>query len=238
MEDNKFVPADTQCPQKPRGRKKAANKTKPSSPADTASNLRDAKGENVVVQPEKKRTRKSKAKNTSNAEPESIPAMSRPSAAACGFTTEGLTDSEVMEKLGGDVGLEPAPKRSKGEGKVSRKRKMCPPPMDNEDDVAHAAKVAKVKTSKSTKGKTKASGTGNAPSNETTNSGTASSSTPGNSDATTPTMTAKELQKVEQRKKQSRKSSAYHVAVRKAKNEGKTKEEQLAAGKAVSWRRL
>jgi hypothetical protein len=46
--------------------------------------------------------------------------------------------------------------------------------------------------------------------------------------------TARDIARAAAKAKVSRKSSAYHKAALKAKKEGKTKEEIVAAGKAVS----
>lgn len=86
-----FIRPDVQCPQKPRGRKKTIK---------TA------------------------------AEPESKPlTTSRPSAAACGFDTVGMSDLEVQQRLQQCYGDNVPPKPKKG-GKVGDK-------VDNPDGVEH-----------------------------------------------------------------------------------------------------
>ena len=95
MMDNKFVNPDAQCPKKPRGRKK-----KNHTPADTDHTAIDSK-------------------NTQAAE--STAARSRPSAAACGFSTTHMTDAEVHERL--DAMKKGQVSAAKASSKRSRKHK-------------------------------------------------------------------------------------------------------------------
>ena len=95
MMDNKFVNPDAQCPKKPRGRKK-----KNHTPADTDHTANDSK-------------------NTQAAE--STAARSRPSAAACGFSTTHMTDAEVHERL--DAMKKGQVSAAKASSKRSRKHK-------------------------------------------------------------------------------------------------------------------
>ena len=104
MTANMFVNPDNQCPKKPRGRKKKENNNN-----NNNNNNNPKHSDAIVEQP-------SKSKRRRNAE-----TQPRPSAAACGFSTEGMTNAEIFQRLEGAVdsegGAEPA------EVKVPRRRK-------------------------------------------------------------------------------------------------------------------
>lgn len=297
MKESDFVPAATQCPQKPRGRKKGKKAALPpiASQPDMSNQpekettakkrrTRTKKDDNTSNQPEQKTTTKTKGTKSTKADSTAVPDtsnFSRPSAAACGFSTEGMTDSQVKEKLNSMScpDPEPTPKRRKGNGKGTRKGKRgLPKPSDNEAEemkevpakVAKKTKIpasveatvtrdakpkAKAKATAKNKGKPRsrktasrnASSSGSAPSGTMTaraNHAAGANHAAANDDngevdgapETPPTgPTADEIRKAENKKRLSRKSSAYHKAALKAKKQGLTKEEIAAVGKAVSW---
>ena len=291
MKESDFVPAATQCPQKPRGRKKGKKAALPpiASQPDMSNQpekettvkkrrTRTKKDDNTTNQPEQETVTKTKGTKSKKADSTAVPdtsSFSRPSAAACGFSTEGMTDSQVKEKLNSMPcpDPEPTPKRRKGNGNGTRKGKIgLPKPCDNEAEEtkevpAKVAKKTKIPASveatvtRDAKPKAKAKATAKnkrKPRSRKTASSNASSS--GSSPSETMTAraddaaanddngevegtpetpptgpTADEIRKAENKKRLSRKSSAYHKAALKAKKQGMTKEEIAAVGKAVSW---
>ena len=88
------VPATVQCPQKPRGRKKA-KKSEAGAPSSVDKEP-EKETKTTVEQPErrKRKSRKVAAVETVGSN------TGRPSAAACGFSTEGMTDAQVADRLG------------------------------------------------------------------------------------------------------------------------------------------
>ena len=258
MQQDSFVPKNIQCPQKPRGRKKT------------------------------------KVPKEQVPEP---PKFVRPSAAACGFSTVGMTDEEVQKKLQ-DLNLIPADeagdtqtkrskkrvkavegekvggeeqeegiktKRQKGskvdeqegsrssrvEEQPKRKREMKQShetktdqldkklrKMKNGDVPKHtpcgskasgsagsAGEVFKDKGKKNKGKKDKGKEEGKANEKEAATTNTEAELTDAEK--------AKAARQAEAKARVSRKSSAYHTAVRAARLAGKSKEEQTAAGKAV-----
>jgi len=114
------VPALVQCPQKPRGRKKA-QKSEPSKPSSVDKEP-ETEPKTTVEQPER---RKSKSRKVAAVE---TVGSNRPSAAACGFSTEGMTDAQVAERLESqhastDIELS-APKKKQRKAKRSNKRQV------------------------------------------------------------------------------------------------------------------
>ena len=231
-----FVNADVQCPKKPRGRKKKSNE-----------------------------------------KPEQVSAP-RPSAAACGFSTEGMSDQEVWKKLQDTYGTTPANEgMEKPSGTNKRKKNaakdVVSTAVDNTETKKHkkakvevehhdVAKASRASASsrekldvkpkepsrasaswhetpdiKPKKSKRKRGPSKQAPAKEPSSS------------APAPKRKAKKLSEdeIQQQEAQraaaakqaakarvSRKSSAYHKAALAAKKNGASKEEQVAAGKAVS----
>lgn len=102
-----FVDPLTQCPQKPRGRKKGngkkkANEPQPEPAAASKTSTRKPRGtKREAAEPgeqiEKPKNKRARGKSN-NAEASAV-GTGRPSAAACGFSTAGLTDAEVMERI-------------------------------------------------------------------------------------------------------------------------------------------
>ena len=218
-----FVNADVQCPKKPRGRKKKSNE-----------------------------------------KPEQVSAP-----AACGFSTEGMSDQEVWKKLQDTYGTTPANEgMEKPSGTNKRKKNaakdVVSTAVDNTETKKHkkakvevehhdVAKASRASASsresrasaswhetpdiKPKKSKRKRGPSKQAPAKEPSSS------------APAPKRKAKKLSEdeIQQQEAQraaaakqaakarvSRKSSAYHKAALAAKKNGASKEEQVAAGKAVS----
>ena len=254
MQKDGFVPKDIQCPQKPRGRKKS--------------------------------------KVPKEQDPE--PPKGRPSAAACGFSTVGMTDEEVQKKLqalklvpADDTGYtQPKRARSKGEkvlketgsegqdaeikikkakkgSKVDEKEGSSANDLEQEEAKHVKKRERKVKRSHETKADQpdkkprKTSAKGDVPNRtplESKASGSADkvlggkerkdkgkkgkaneerAATANTEGERTDAEKATAARKAEAKARVSRKSSAYHAAVRAAKQAGKSKEEQVAAGKSV-----
>ena len=128
MDDEKAVFVDplTQCPQKPRGRKKGngkkkANEPQPEPAAASKTSTRKPRGtKREAAEPgeqiEKPKTKRARGKSN-NAEASAV-GTGRPSAAACGFSTAGLTDAEVTERINATA-TSPAPSVAP---KASKKR--------------------------------------------------------------------------------------------------------------------
>jgi hypothetical protein len=92
MNADAFIHPDTQCPKKQRGRKKKQSNTQ--TPSNTEPEVAKDQGHGEV----EPRKRKGKTALPTGAQNSS---SDRPSAAACGFSTEGMTDAEVRNKLQG-----------------------------------------------------------------------------------------------------------------------------------------
>lgn len=227
-----FVKPDVQCPQKPRGRKK---------------------------------------KQTS--EPPKQVCPPRPSAAACGFSTEGMSDEEVWKKIKATYGQGAIPSANEGieEPSVTTKRKKS----IAKDPVNTAVETETKKCKKARRSKSKkVIEVENHEVAKASTSSAASSKKPDvkpkkskrrrrqskqalaeecNSSSQSRKRKAGKLseEEIQQQEKEraaaakqaakqaakariSRKSSAYHKAVLAAKKNGASKEEQVAAGKAVS----
>ena len=241
MDGSSFVAPDTQCPQKPRGRKK-------SKPADPATKTPASE------RPEKSKGKPATAKNAI--------ASSRPSAAACGFSTHHMTDEQVAERLEKErlpptEHTEPEPAPTKG-----RTTKKRPAHVEVEADNCIPCKVPKVSQTGKKRGKKNKKDTtevehaeekparskrsrkskpskNEAPSASSTTHDTADAAVPAN--VADPGLTepdpraeARAAAKAAQKAKFSRKSSAYHKAALAAKKRGATPDEIKAAGKAVS----
>lgn len=254
MRESHFIPANTQCPQKPRGRKR----TKPVQPEHTsepatraARKPRGFKDQTSVEQPEQEaEPRRGRANKRSIAD---AAETGRPSAAACGFSTVGLTDAHIQERLAANAGNpEPESKRTKkqrrnagGPGdkevepkegvpskcsKVSRKKvgRGAEAPSVNEETTKRRRKAAQRTNAKveENKSSASASASGRAPANAETDR----HREPPQTEAV-----AKAAARAAAKAKASRKSAAYHKAAKEAKIQSKTKDEIAAAGKAVSW---
>ena len=110
-----FVDPLTQCPQKPRGRKKGTAKAKAQpSKAEPAESTKSKKPRGTKRQAAEQGEQVDKKSNTAEA-------STRPSAAACGFSTEGMTDAEVQDKLNANAMLaeRKQTRKRKGRGKVA-----------------------------------------------------------------------------------------------------------------------
>lgn len=95
MDECSFVQPDTQCPKKPRGRKKKGTKTDTATVAEPT----EVKGQTTTsAEHDEVKPRKRRGKTASSTE-EQLPTSSRPSAAACGFSTVGMSDGEVDKKI-------------------------------------------------------------------------------------------------------------------------------------------
>ena len=221
-----FVSPDVQCPKKPKGRK----------PRKTTE----------------------KAEKTATAVPP------RPSAAACGFSTVGMSDKDVYEKLKQTYGDEAGSsgkdtkKRSSSAGKKLEDSKQVEQDAElgtkkrgksksSSQQVEHGSKdeieapeappvQAKKRRRKGNKGKRAHEEEPAASSKRTRKEPKDRSRKSNRNEATQAEMEeAKRLEDIAARKaRTSRKSSAYHKAVLAAKKNGASKEEQVAAGKAVS----
>ena len=236
--------ANTQCPQKPRGRKKN-NVDAATTPLET---------EDVAKAHEKKR--KSQKANQ-ELTPDSIP-----SAAACGFSTEGLTLAEIMAKLGHKTALAEQANKKASHGKKTNKRDAKDVEEGTKDEIpSKMLKAAKINTETKThrrKRPSDAAEPDNAESKPATCSGkrlrkgkasggksdkhdaaaapiattanTAEASAPAPTDKPDP----KALAKAETKARCSRKSAAYHRAAAAAKKKGATPEQIKAAAKEAS----
>lgn len=228
-----FVSPGVQCPTKPKGRKpKAVKKTEKTAETASASDV-----------------------------------PPRPSAAACGFSTVGMTDKEVHDKLqqmyGDSYGNAATKKqRSSSAGKAklenvhdskqvkqdaergtkkrdksnsNNKKEQVERESQVEIEAPEVPAVAKKRRRKGTKGKRVRTEEPAGPSKRARNGSKKARKSNANEPTKEEMEEAQRLEAIAARKARiSRKSSAYHKAVLAAKKTGASKEEQVAAGKAVS----
>ena len=264
MKDNEFIHPDTQCPKKPKGRKKKQAVSAAGDPKQ---------------KPEPKKCSRPRKSDYMD-QPQQHAASSRPSAAACGFSTLGMTDDQAHAKLAEVEAALPAetvgkavPKKRKGKAaeeieatssKPSKSAKCsksadeaadaCKQPAKRKGADADTAETTSRKKRKARKTNTNPDTAEHAEDAETTHGVPAVPTMPeaphqdeddqggngqdGNGqDGEDDDDAGDEATQIAAAKKQkaSRKSSAYHKAAAQAKREGKSREEQKAAGKAVTW---